>query len=120
MRIPTAPKSLGAAGRALWKAVLSEYRLSGADLALLGVACTEADLLAGLEPGARLGALVKDPATGMLVPNPAAVQYRLHAITLARILAALQVVGDQADVHDPARPQRRSGVRGVYALKAVE
>jgi hypothetical protein len=113
------PDGSGPAARALWAAVLAEYSLSGGDLVLLGVACVEADLLAALEPGARLGPLTHDK-DGLPTANPSAVQFSKHAITLARLLAAIQVVGDQADVRDPARPQRRSGVRGVYNLRAVD
>jgi hypothetical protein len=109
-RAPRPPASAGEAGRRLWRAVHAEYEL------------TVADELAGLEALVRAsGPLIRD-RDGLPAPNPASQQHRLLSITLARLLASIQVIGDQADAHDPARPQRRSGVRGVYAggLRAVE
>jgi hypothetical protein len=121
-RAPRPPASAGEAGRRLWRAVLGEYELTGADLEVLRQAVTVADELAGLEALVRAsGPLIRD-RDGLPTPNPASQQHRLLSITLARLLAAIQVIGDQADIHDPARPQRRSGVRGVYTggLRAVE
>jgi hypothetical protein len=121
-RAPRPPASAGEAGRRLWRAVHAEYELTGADLEVLRQAVTVADELAGLEALVRAsGPLIRD-RDGLPAPNPASQQHRLLSITLARLLASIQVIGDQADAHDPARPQRRSGVRGVYAggLRAVE
>jgi hypothetical protein len=102
--------------------VLGEYELTGADLEVLRQAVLVADELAQLEALVRAsGPLIRD-RDGLPAANPASQQHRLLAITYARLLAAIQVIGDQADAHDPARPQRRSGVRGVYTggLRAVE
>lgn len=119
---PRPPADAGEAGRRLWKAVTSEYSLTGADLELLREAVLIADELDGLRALVRAsGPLIRD-RNGEPRGNPAAIQHRLLAISYARLLAAIQVVGDVADEHDSSRPQRRSGVRGVYAgqLRAVE
>jgi hypothetical protein len=100
--------------------VHSEYQLTGADLEVLRQAVLVADELAQLEALVRAsGPLIRD-RDGLPAANPASQQHRLLSITFARLLAAIQVIGDQAEAHDPARPQRRSGVRGVYPLRAVE
>jgi hypothetical protein len=117
---PRPPASAGVAGKRLWRAVLGEYELSGGDLELLRHAVLVADELQQLEELVRAsGPLIKD-RDGNPCPNPASQQHRLLALTLGRLLAGIQVVGDVADVHDPARPQKRSGFRGAYKLRAVE
>jgi hypothetical protein len=114
------PVDAGPAGRKLWRSVCAEYSLSGADLEILKQAVLIADELDGLESLVRAsGPLIRD-RNGEPKANPAAVSHRLLAITYARLLAAIQVIGDVAETHDPARPQRRMGVRGTYTLKAVE
>src|SRR5579862_9019835 len=119
-RLPSPPPDAGPAGKRLWRAVCADYELSGADLELLRVAVLEADqiealrkVLAMVSPrtGEPFGPIVvsKD---GTAREHPAAVALRHHALVLARILAAVRVVGDGAeDEHD--RPQRRVGVKGV-------
>ena len=69
----------------------------------------------------KLGPFMKGP-DGMPRPNPALVRLERLSIVKARLLAAIQVLGQAgAEEHDPARPQKRSGVRGVYGkLRAVE
>lgn len=121
-RAPRPPAAAREAGRRLWRAVLGEYELTGADLEVLRQAVLVADELAALETMVRAsGPLIRD-RDGLPVPNPASVQHRLLSITYGRLLACIQVVGDVADQHDPARPQRRSGFRGTYTggLRAVE
>ena len=122
-RAPRPPASAGDAGRRLWRAVLGEYELTGADLEVLRQAVLVADELAGLEALVRAsGPLIRD-RDGLPAANPAGQQHRLLSITFARLLAAIRVVGDEdGQQRDPRRPQRRSGVRGVYTggLRAVE
>ena len=79
-----------------------------------------ADELAALEDLVRAsGPLLKD-RDGLPVPNPAAQQHRLLTLALGRVLAGIRVVGDQDELDGGVRPQRRSGFRGPYTLKAVE
>jgi hypothetical protein len=120
---PRPPANAGPAGKRLWRAVYSEYELSGADVEVLRQAVVMADELADLEALVRAsGPLIRD-RDGQPAPNPASQQHRLLSIAQARLMAAIRVTGDiSEDVDQSAgrRPQRRSGTRGVYSLRAVE
>jgi hypothetical protein len=117
--LPAAPPGSGAAGKRLWRSVLAEFELSGADLVILAQAVVVTDEIEALRPMLALGPFIKDK-DGQPRVNPAQVQHRLLSITLARLLSVVQVVGELAgEEHDPARPQKRAGVRGVYGLRAV-
>ncbi len=119
--MPQPPKGLGPGGRRLWRTVNQDFELSGADLEILKHAATIADDIDGLEPMLKLGPFMKDPKTGMPRANPALVQKRQLVIVMARLLAAIRVVGDVGE-DEHYRPQRRVGVKGVYGgkLRAVE
>lgn len=93
--------------------------MSGADLETLRDAVTVADQIEKLKPMLAVGLWGTGP-TGKPMRNPAWAEHRQLVITKARLLAAIRVIGDVSeDEHD--RPQRRSGVRGVYGkLRAVQ
>jgi hypothetical protein len=113
-----APAGLGAAGRALWRAVLADYQdLDALDRARLAQACTVTDRLAELAViVADEGALIPYGDTGSRV-HPAVVETRQQQIILARLLATLNIEDDDQD--QGKREPRRVGVRGVYQLRAV-
>ncbi|WP_217899391.1 hypothetical protein [Blastococcus mobilis] len=49
--------------------------------------------------------------------HPAAVEARQQRIALARLISALRLPDDNVGVRrPPGRPQRRTGVRGVYSV----
>ena len=124
-RLPPPPPGSGPAGKRLWRSVLADYELSGADLEVLKHAVAVADDIASLEPVLKLGPFIKG-ADGQPRANPALVQRRQLVLVMTRLLAAIRVVGDVgSDEHD--RGQRRVGLKGVYAgnahtpnLKAVK
>ena len=63
----------------------------------------------------RLGLVVEGPHGSKA--HPAVTAAQSLRICLARILAALRLpAGDQGDASVARRPQRRTGVRGVYEL----
>ncbi len=119
MRVPPVPKSAGEAGRRLWREANAEYRLSGADLAVLRHAVVMEDDLDRLLPWLRLGPIIKDDE-GRPMVNPATVQYRLTSNAIGKLLAAIRVIGDEQPGEPGGRLQHRSGFRGPYGLKAVE
>lgn len=103
MSVPRAPAGSGPAGKRLWSSVLDRYDLEPAEIELLRRACRAADVLAEIETGAM--------ASGSFLPGPeAAKEWRLTAITEARLLAGLRLPTETGQ-----RPQRRGGLRGVYA-----
>jgi hypothetical protein len=119
-RIPSPPKDLSDAGRKLWRAIMADFEVQGAELMLVTDACVLADRMEALRPMLKLGPLMKGP-DGLPRPNPADQQFRLLVIAKARLLAAAQVAGEvRGEKHDPARPQKHAGIRGVHALRAVQ
>ena len=111
---------MGAAGRRLWSSVVDVYDLEEHERALLVEAVRTVDLLADLDAAVRKeGALVASPLGGMKA-HPAAVEARQQRICLARLLAALRLpAGAEGDRQVSARPPRRVGVRGVYAVRSA-
>lgn len=103
-------------GESLRAAVLADYELAEHELALLTEAVRTVDLLAELHRVAdEEGSMVSSPQ-GRRV-HPALVEARQQRIALARLLAALRLPGgEEGDEQSGARPQRRVGARGVYAI----
>jgi hypothetical protein len=114
---PAAPTGSKAPGRALWSSVVDGYDLDEHELALLREASRTVDLLDELAAAIRHdGALIDTPQG--LHAHPAAVEARQQRIALARILAALRLpAGAEGDEQASARPQRRSGARGIYSIR---
>jgi hypothetical protein len=118
-KVQRPPSTARAAGRRLWRAVLVEYELEEHELLLLREAVRTADVLDDL------AALVERDGPVTVSPqgeraHPALVEARQQRIALARILAALRLpAGEEGDQQASRRPQRRSGVRGVYGVTGV-
>lgn len=113
--LPKAPAGLKASGRALWKAVLSDYVLDQHELTVLREAARTADTCDALQ------ALVDDegltaPSSQGVRAHPALVELRQQRVTFARLLTALRIPAGEVE---DGRTQARGGTRGVYALKGV-
>src|SRR3954468_1997106 len=119
MSKPKAPDGLRASGRRLWSSVVDDYELEEHETALLVEAVRTIDLLDLLDARVRdEGPIVSSPQGDKA--NPAAVEARQQRIALARLLAALRLPsGEEGDQQASARPQRRSGVRGVYGIRGT-
>ena len=113
----TPPKELQAAGRRLWRSVLSSYELEAHEEGLLLQACRIADRLDGLAAVLAVEG-VMEPGTGRA--HPALVESRQQSIAYARVCAALRLPAGDAESdearQDVRRPQRRVGARGVYGI----
>lgn len=97
--------------------MLTAYELDEHETALLVEAVRTVDLLDELDGIVKAEGAVIDSPQGRKA-HPAAVEARQQRITLARLLAALRLpAGEDGDQQATARPQRRAGVRGVYAVK---
>jgi hypothetical protein len=118
-RIPPAPAGTKAAGRRLWRSILTVYELEQHELALLRelVRCVDQldELQAVVE---RDGLMVRGPGLSDRV-HPAAIEARQLRITLARLAAALRLPAGEETVAGMRRPQRHVGVRTPYGLRSV-
>jgi len=110
---PKAPTGTRAAGRRLWSSIVDVYELEEHETALLVEAVRTVDLL---DARVREDGPIVDSPQGKRA-NPAAVEARQQRIALARLLAALRLpAGEEGDQRASTRPQRRTGVRGVYGV----
>ena len=117
-KVPAVPKGTGPSGSRLWRDVLGSYELEEHELALLREAVRTVDQLDELHSIASREGLIVDGPHGSK-PHPALTEARQLRIALARVLAALRLpAGDEDDQAAGRRPQRRTGVRGVYAAGA--
>jgi hypothetical protein len=116
-RAAPAPKGIGKAGRALWRAVTGEYDLGEHERLMLVEACRIADRLDRLHAEAESSEVTVTNHRGDLAPHPALVEARLQAIALTRLVASLRLPAGDED--EPGRPQRRGAARGAYGLRAL-
>lgn len=117
-KLPKPPAGAKSSGKRLWTSVLEVYDLEAHEELLLVQAVRLADLLDSLHATTEAeGAVILGQEGGAKV-HPAVPEARQCQLALARVLAALRlpagVEGDAA-----RRPQRRTGVRGVYGLGGV-
>ncbi len=115
---PKPPEGLKGAGRKLWREVMAVYELEQHELLLLREACRVSDRLDELAALVERDGAVVDSPQGERA-HPALVESRQQQITLARVLAALRLpAGEEGDQASGRRPQRRTGPRGVYAVRS--
>lgn len=111
-KTPPAPPGLCKSGRALWCAVVADFDMSEHEHLLLLNACRTADLCDRLEATLTADGPMAESSQGIRV-HPAASELRQQRITLARLLAAINVpTGEEV-----APPVRRP--RGVYGPRGV-
>lgn len=107
------PPGAKSSGARLWADVVGKYLLEEHEEALLREAVRCVDLLDDLAALVEAEGLMVAGPHGTRV-HPALVESRQLRITLARVLAALRLPAGDEDEGETRRPQRRSGVRGVY------
>lgn len=112
---PPPPKGLQSAGRRLWRAAVADYDLDQHELLLLVQACRTADVLDRLAAESDGAPLTVTNHKGDEVANPLLTEARQQGIVLARLLAALRLPAGE----ESGRPQRRTGVRGVYSPRRL-
>lgn len=110
--VPKAPRGLGSSGKALWRAVLTDYELDEHETSILTQACRLADACDQLQALVDAEGVMSESSQGPRV-HPALVELRQQSISLARLMTALRIpAGEQSD----GRAQSRPGVRGVYGI----
>jgi len=113
-KVPRPPSGLRKSGRALWRAVQSDFELDEHESATLTQACRLTDLCDELQAVIDAEGLMSTTSQGARV-HPAAVELRQQSIALARLMTALRIPAGE----DDGRTQRRPGVRGVYGIKGA-
>lgn len=107
-----APRDLGEAGKALWRAVHASYELTPAEEALVVEAARTADELARLAGMVGKTPPITNSAHGIIRANPIWAEIRAHRVTLDRLLRSLALPDTAAgDVEPPVR-LRKLGVPG--------
>lgn len=102
------PRGLKAAGARLYETSTTEYEWAEHELALLEEACRVRDRIVELDAAVKDDGLMITSSQGARL-HPAVGEARQQRLTLARLLASLQIPGMDDDL-----PAAR-GVRGVYA-----
>lgn len=102
-----APRGLKAAGKALWAKCIEDFELANHEQALLEEACRVRDRIVELDAAVKADGLMIPSSQGSRL-HPAVTEARQQRLTLARLLASLQIPGLDDDL-----PAAR-GVRGVY------
>ncbi len=111
---PKPPPGLGTSGRRLWRSVVDSYTMAEHELTLLREACRTADAVDLLQAQLDRDGVMSESSQGVRV-HPALAELRQQRITLARLLAALQVPAEQGDQSRPVRAPR-----GVYGLRSAQ
>ena len=110
-RLPPAPPGTGTAGRRLWRGVLADFDLTGAESEILRECVRVTDMIDRLEQEAAAGPLTITDKRGEAKTAPAIVETRQQRALLARLVASLRL----PDLDTGERPQRRGAARGAYA-----
>ena len=108
---PKPPSGLRRSGRALWRAVMTDYELDEHETTVLKEACRTADSLDDLQALLEAEGLMSSTSQGPRV-HPALVELRQQRITFARLLTALRIPTGDED----SRTQTRGTPRGVYGI----
>lgn len=103
-----APRGFLAAGKKLWESSTAEFELADHELALLEEACRVRDRIVQLDGAVKADGLMIASSQGLRL-HPAVTEARQQRLTLARLLATLQIPG----LIDDDLPAAR-GARGVY------
>lgn len=107
-----APKSLGAAGRRLWRETTREYDLRQHELESLRAACAEADLIERMEEALEGESLTVNGSQGQLVAHPLVQELRQHRATMAGLIRGLKLPDIEAE---PKTNAQRAGGQARWA-----
>lgn len=101
-KAPSAPKSLDASGRRLWKSVVDSWLLDRRQLEILRSACESADRVEQARVQLAEEGLTITDRYGQIKPHPAASIEQGNRSLVARLLRELQL----EPVGDDPRPNR--------------
>lgn len=112
--VPKPPSGLRRSGRALWRAVMSDFALDEHETTILREACRTADSLDDLQALVDAEGLMAVTSQGSRV-HPALIEARQQRVTFARLLTALRIPTGEEE----GRTHQRGGPRGVYGIRGV-
>ena len=101
-------------GRRLWNRVQKEFELGQHEEAVLLQACRIVDVLDRLQTVIDEGDVVISSPQGTKA-NPAIVEFRQQAVTLAKCMASLRIPID--DGQTGRQPQQRVGIRPATGIR---
>lgn len=107
-RRPSQPPGLAAAGRALWRAVVSAYVLRADEVALLAHACRTADLIAALQAELESAPVMVPGSQGQSRAHPLLTEVRGQRQLLAALLKQLGLPDTASADADDGRPSAAS------------
>lgn len=105
-----APKGLQAPGKALWKAITTDWDLDDREVEILNLACRQADALDELEARVRCDGITVPGAAGQTRIHPAVIEARQARVAMARLLGQLSL---------PAADGRKLTSAGERAQRAA-
>lgn len=117
MTRPQTPRGLKSGGKRLWKQVQDDFELGTHEESVLLQACRIADVLDGLQSVIDREPVIVVSPQGTKT-NPAIVEFRQQALTLARLMASLRIPLGEEEAGG-RMPQQRVGVRGPRRLEAL-
>lgn len=110
---------LGAAGRLLWRSVLSSFpegwQADEKDAAILRLAATQADDLARVERAIRQTGALAVGSRGQKVPNPLLAEARQARTTIGRLLAQIPAPNPERDKPERESPRTRRARRAALS-----
>lgn len=116
-KAPVAPKSLGTAGKRLWRSTLADldegWELTARELRYLELACGQADHVAELERLIDKEGMVTTGSTGQPVLNAAVSECRNGRLAIHRLLGAIEL-----PVEDATKAESVKSTRGRHAAQA--
>ena len=105
------PDGLDTAGTALWSALVADYSFDPHELAVLGVACRQADDVAALEAVIRSDGYTVAGSAGQPRLNGAVSEVRQGRLALGKLLGALALPDDDGKPLTRAQRQAQHAAR---------
>ena len=106
---PKAPTGLKATGRGLWRRITTVFELEVGELAVLELACRQADDVADLEEQLRTDGLVVEGSAGQPRLNAVVAELRQGRLAVGKLL------GQIALLDDDGRPATEGAKRARHA-----
>jgi hypothetical protein len=94
---PAVPSGLGRSGRALWKSISQQFELEPHELSILREVCRTADAIDALQVVVDAEGVLNESSQGTRV-HPALVELRQQRLAYTKLIAALGIPADEAEV----------------------